>query len=261
MRIVTWNINSLNARKDLAAAFLDEVKPDVLALQELKLETDKVPREVFESRGFHVAIHGQKSWNGVLIASRLPQTDVVTGLDGDAGESRFIAATVDGIRFVNLYCPQGQNVESEKFAYKLAFYDALIAKLGEVAKTAPNLVVLGDLNVAPEPDDVWDVSKFEGIPSYHPLEHQRWKRLLEVGLSDLVKPRVPSGTFSFWDYRGGDFRFNHGMRIDHVLGTAPVAGRVASAGVLRDWRKKRGEITPSDHAPVFVELAASGSPS
>lgn len=259
MRIVTWNINSLNARKDLAAAFLDEVKPDVIGLQELKLETEKVPREVFESRGYHVAIHGQKSWNGVLIASRSPQTDVVMGLDGDNGESRFIAATVDGIRFVNLYCPQGQNVESDKFAYKLSFYDALIARLEAVAKTSTELVVLGDLNVAPEPDDVWDVSKFEGIPSYHPLEHQRWRRLLDVGLSDLVKPRLASGTFSFWDYRGGDFRFNHGMRIDHVLGTPAVAARVASAGVLRDWRKKRGEITPSDHAPVFVELGELGA--
>jgi exodeoxyribonuclease-3 len=254
MRIVTWNINSLNARKDLAAAFLDEVKPDVLALQELKLETDKVPREVFASRGYEVAVYGQKSWNGVLIASRSPLTEVTMGLEGDAGESRFIAATVDGVRFINLYCPQGQSVESEKFGYKLAFYDALIMRLQRDALR--ELVLLGDLNVAPEPDDVWDVSKFEGIPGYHPLEHQRWKRLLEVGLVDLVKPRVPSGTFSFWDYRGGDFRFNHGMRIDHVLGTDAVAARVVSAGVLRDWRKKRGDITPSDHAPVLVELAA-----
>lgn len=256
MRIVTWNINSLNARKDLAAAFLDEVGPDVLALQELKLETDKVPRDVFESRGYEVAIFGQKSWNGVLIASRTPLSEVVTGLEGDGGESRFIAATIDGVRFVNLYCPQGQSVESEKFGYKLAFYDSLIAKLTQMAQGAQELVVLGDLNVAPEPDDVWDVSKFEGIPSYHPLEHQRWKRLLDVGLEDLVKPRVPSGTFSFWDYRGGDFRFNHGMRIDHVLGTPAIAGRVVSAGVLRDWRKKKGDITPSDHAPVLVELGA-----
>lgn len=255
MRIVTWNINSLNARKDLAALFLDEEKPDVLGLQELKLETDKVPRELFESRGYQVAIHGQKSWNGVLIASREPLADVEVGLEGDAGESRFIAATIGGVRFVNLYCPQGQSVDSDKFPYKLAFYDALIHRLATAHAGHGELVVMGDLNVAPEPDDVWDVSKFEGIPSYHPLEHQRWKRLLEVGLVDVVKPRVPSGTFSFWDYRGGDFRFNHGMRIDHVLATPGVAARVASAAVLREWRKKKGELTPSDHAPVVVELA------
>lgn len=260
MRIVTWNINSINARKDLAALFLDAERPDLLAMQELKLETDKVPRDLFESRGYHLAVLGQKSWNGVLIASKTPLSDIQTNLPGDNGESRFIAATTRGIRFVNLYCPQGQSVDSDKFPYKLAFYDALIHRLANDHRPDEPLVVLGDLNVAPEPDDVWDVSKFEGIPSYHPLEHQRWRRLLDCGLQDLVKPRIPSGTFSFWDYRGGDFRFNHGMRIDHILGTAPVAANAVSAAVLRDWRKKKDGITPSDHAPVLVELSAPSAP-
>ncbi len=254
MRIVTWNINSLNARKDLAAMFLDAEQPDVLALQELKLETEKVPRDIFTSRGYELAVHGQKTWNGVLIASKLPLSDIETGLVGDAGESRYIAATLGGLRIVNVYCPQGQSVTSDKFPYKLGFYDGLIARLEASLPAHPNLVLLGDLNIAPGPEDVWDVTKFDNIPSYHPLEHQRWKRLEALGLIDLVKARVPPRTFSFWDYRGGDFRFDHGMRIDHILGTASVDARVKGARVLRDWRKKKNDITPSDHAPVLVEL-------
>jgi exodeoxyribonuclease-3 len=255
MRIVTWNINSLNARKDLAALFLDAERPDILALQELKLETEKVPRDLFESRGYHLAVLGQKSWNGVLIASKSPLANIEQGVTGDAGEARYIAATTADMRIVNVYCPQGQSVTSEKFPYKLGFYDGLIAHLESVISSHANVVLLGDLNIAPLPDDVWDVTKFENIPSYHPLEHIRWKRLLELGLADLVKPRIPSRTFSFWDYRGGDFRFDHGMRIDHVLGTEAISARVTSAKILRDWRKKKNDITPSDHAPVMVELA------
>lgn len=256
MRIVTWNINSINARKDLTALFLDAEKPDVLAMQELKLETDKVPRDLFESRGYHVAILGQRAWNGVLIASKTPLTDVQTNLASDNGESRFIAATTAGLRIINLYCPQGQSVDSEKFPYKLGFYDALIHRLETDHRPDEPLIVMGDFNVAPGPDDVWDVSKFEGIPTYHPLEHQRWRRLIDLGLHDLVQPHVPAKTFSFWDYRGGDFRFNHGMRIDHLLGTAVVASRVTKAEVLRDWRKKKDNLTPSDHAPVAIEFSA-----
>lgn len=254
MRIVTWNINSLNARADLAALFLDAERPDVLALQELKLETDKVPRDLFTSRGYEVAVFGQKSWNGVLIASKKPLGEVVTGLSPhDQGESRFIAATIGGVRFINVYCPQGQSVDSDKFPFKLGFFDGLCAMIEGLGPERAT-VLLGDLNIAPDPDDVWDPPRFEGIPSFHPLEHERFRRLLAAGLVDVVKPRVAPRTFSFWDYRGGDFRFDHGMRIDHILATAPVAARVVKAEVLRDWRKKKDGMTPSDHAPVAVTL-------
>lgn len=255
MRIVTWNINSLNARKDLAALFLDSERPDVLALQELKLETDKVPRDLFTSRGYEVAVHGQKSWNGVLLASKRPLTDVAFGLaPHDQGESRFIAATVDGVRIINVYCPQGQSVDSDKFPFKLGFFDGLCAHVEALTAQGTPTLLLGDLNIAPEPDDVWDPARFEGIPSFHPLEHERFRRLIAAGLIDVVKPRVAPRTFSFWDYRGGDFRFDHGMRIDHILATAPVAARVVQAEILRDWRKKKNDLTPSDHAPVSVRL-------
>lgn len=260
MRIVTWNVNSLNARRELVEQYLDAESPDVLCVQELKLETEAVPREVFESRGYEVAIHGQPKWNGVLIASKRPLSEVHVGLPGgDEGESRLIAATVDGVRIVNLYCPQGQSEDSPKFPYKLGFYDALIAWIAAAHTPDQPLVVTGDLNVAPEPDDVWDLAAFENVPSHHPLELQRWETLVGWGLIDVVKPRLPDNPkerFSFWDYRGMAFRFNHGMRIDHVLVTAPLVPRVTGAGIQRDWRKKRGELTPSDHAPVFADIAA-----
>lgn len=259
MRIVTWNVNSLAARRELVELYLDAEAPDVLCVQELKLESDAVPREIFESRGYEVAIHGQPKWNGVMIASRSPLSDVHRGLPGgDAGESRLIAATIGGVRIANLYCPQGQAVDSPKFPYKLAFYDALIEWIA--ANHSPNdpLVVTGDLNVAPEPDDVWDVADFVDTPSYHPLEHERWRRLMAWGLTDVVKPRLPDNPkerFSFWDYRSLCFPKNRGMRIDHVLVTAPLVPRVTGAGIQRAWRKKRDGLSPSDHAPVYVDLA------
>ena len=256
MRIVTWNVNSLNARRDFVRLFLDEVAPDVLCLQELKLEASKVPVEVFEERGYHLAIHGQKSWNGVLIASKTPLTDVHRGLpEADEGQARSIAATTCEIRFVNLYCPQGQAVDSPKFPYKLAFFDALLRWLEAEADLEEPLVLLGDLNVAPRPEDVWSVEALAGIPSYHPDEHARWAELLELGLHDAVAPRVPPGTFTFWDYQGGAFHRNLGMRIDHVLVSGPVLPRITSASVARDWRKKKQGLTASDHAPVIVDLA------
>jgi exodeoxyribonuclease-3 len=255
MKIVTWNVNSLNVRAELVGLYLDAVAPDVLCLQELKLPDDKVPTELFESRGYHVAVHGQKSWNGVLIASKRPLEEVHRGLDpADEGESRLISALTGGIRVVNLYCPQGQSVESPKFEYKLRFYDGLLDWLGGSCDLAGPLVLLGDLNIAPRPEDVWSPEEMEGIPSFHPLEHARWARLVSLGLEDAVVARIKPRTFTFWDYRGAAFRFNQGMRIDHLLVTAPLRDKVTEAWVDRDWRKKRGELKPSDHAPVGIAL-------
>jgi exodeoxyribonuclease-3 len=256
VRIVTWNCNSLNARGQLVSDFLAAEAPDVLVLQELKLETERVPVSRFADLGYHVAVHGQRAWNGVLIASRAPLGDVMTGLPAaEQGQSRVIAATTGGLRFVNVYAPQGQSADSEKFAYKLDFYDALIAWLeGQLTDPTP-LVLLGDLNIAPGPGDLWDPVGWAEVPSHHPLERQRFARLQALGLVDLVASRVPPATYTFWDYRGAAFRMNQGLRIDHILGNAAVASRVVSAEVGRAWRKKRGELTPSDHAPVTVTLA------
>lgn len=255
MKVVTWNVNSLKARHEYVADYLDTRAPDVLCLQELKLTDDAVPRELFESRGYELAIHGQKQWNGVLIASKLPLTEIHRGLPrGDDGKARFISAVVQGVRLVNLYCPQGQQVDSPQFPYKLGFYDALLAWLQEHSGPQEALVVLGDLNVARQPEDIWDPEAFAGVPSFHPLEHERWDALLAFGLVDAVKPHIEPGQFSFWDYRGAAFRFNHGMRIDHLLVTATVAERVQTAWIDRAFRKKRNDLTASDHAPVGIAL-------
>lgn len=254
MRIVTWNVNSLKARHDYVAAYLDAISPDILCIQELKLETDKVPRELFESRGYHLAAHGQKQWNGVAIASRQPITDVIAGFDGEEGQSRLISARSAGIRLVNLYCPQGQSADSPKFQYKLRFFAALNRWIRERCDPAEPTVLTGDINIAPSADDIWDPELFAGVPSFHPREHEAWAELLAFGLSDVVKPHIQPGTYSFWDYRRARFRFNQGMRIDHHLLTAPLAARVVDAGVNRDWRKVQGGLKASDHAPVWIEL-------
>ena len=259
MQIMTWNVNSLKARRDFVLDYVDEFQPDVLCLQELKMETDAVPRELFEERGYNVAIHGQRQWNGVLIASKTPIRNVTSGLpDGDEGQSRLIAGEIEvgrnKLNLVNLYCPQGQAEDSPKFQYKLRFYKALRAWITENYKPQDNLLVVGDLNIAPLKTDVWDVGAFKNVPTYHPLEHEEWKKLLDFGLEDVVEPLIEPGQFTFWDYRGARFRQNQGMRIDHALATKSVAAWVTDATIDRDARRKRKGLAASDHVPVTVTL-------
>lgn len=255
MKICTWNVNSLNARADFVAMYLDKEAPDVIGIQELKLETTEVPTEIFTSRGYHVALHAQRQWNGVLLAAKQPITDIERGLEADEDEARMVSGVIGGVRYVNLYCPQGQSVESPKFAYKLRFYDSLIAWLGQRITPDQPTVVLGDMNVAPDPEDIWDPIKFAGVPSFHPLEHERWKQLVDLGLRDPVKQHLDKVIYSYWDYRAGCFHKNQGMRIDHILVTEHLFERVQTAWIDRDERKKKGGLTPSDHAPVVLQLA------
>ncbi len=250
MRIVTWNVNSLKARAEHVARFLDQVAPTVLCMQELKLEDDKIPRELFSSRGYHLVHHGQRTYNGVAIASRLPMRDLMIGLPQvEEQESRVIAATIGGLRIVNLYCPQGQNVESPKFEYKLRFYDNLIAWLAKLDE--PDLMVTGDLNIAPRACDLFDPIGWRGTPSFHPLEHQRWQRMLDLGLQDAAEEWLPEGTYTFWDYRSRSFERQLGLRIDHFLVTPSVMARTQGAVV---HRSVRAEEKASDHAPVQLDL-------
>lgn len=255
MKIVSWNVNSLKVRRELVELYLDEVAPDVICLQELKLATDAVPTEIFTERGYEVAVHGQKQWNGVLMASKSPLIDVALGHPpAEDGESRFMAATVDGVRIVNLYCPQGQRVDSPKFPYKLAFFDALIAWVAEHHQPTDDLVITGDINIAPAARDIYDPDGYAGVPSFHPDEHARLQRLFDWGLIDELAGHLAPNTYTFWDYRQAAFRFNKGMRIDHFLVTPSVHARVTEGWMDRSWRKKRGEIKASDHAPVGITL-------
>jgi exodeoxyribonuclease-3 len=256
VKIVTWNVNSLKARHDYVERYLDAASPDVLCLQELKLQDHAVPRALFESRGYALAIHGQKQYNGVLIASRVGLEDVRVGLpEGDDGMARFVSAVTGGVRLVNLYCPQGQRVDSPQFPYKLAFFRALRRWLDRHCDPTEELAVVGDLNIARHPEDIWDPEGFADIPTFHPKEHERWDELVDFGLHDAVKPHIEPGKYSFWDYRGGAFYRNQGMRIDHVLVTESLRERVLTAWIDRPFRKKIGDLKASDHAPVGVELA------
>lgn len=252
MRLVTWNVNSLNARTEHVQAFLDRVAPDVIGLQELKLTDDRVPRALFEDRGYAVESFGQKTYNGVLIASKLPMTEVHRGLAPvDAGQARLIAARIGGMWVVDVYVPQGSEVTSDKFTYKLAFLDALQDWLAPRVRSGEPVVLMGDINVAPMDDDVWSVDEMRDQVSFHPLEKERFAALLSLGLVDPVKPRLAERTFTFWDYRELSFRRKRGMRIDHILTTPDVAARVRGAQVEIDERRKD---KPSDHAPVVLDL-------
>ncbi|MCP4810304.1 MAG: exodeoxyribonuclease III [Proteobacteria bacterium] len=252
MRIVTWNINSLKARREHVEAFLDDVAPTVLCMQELKMDDPVIDRSIFESRGYHLITHGQRTYNGVAIASRIPMKDTIIGLpEVEEDQRRFTAATIDGVRIVNLYCPQGQNELSDKFQYKLRFYDALIDWIAREHDPAQPFILTGDLNIAPRAVDIFDPEQFRNVPSFHPFEHERWARLLEWGLVDAAVEWFEDGEYTFWDYRGGSFERNLGMRIDHFLVTPPVLARVQGAHIHRD---QRGKERASDHAPVELIL-------
>ncbi len=239
MLLVTWNVNSLKAREQFVADYLDETRPDVVCLQELKLTEDNVPKELFEERGYQLAIHGQLQWNGVLIASKRPLTNVVKGLpEAEEGQARLIACQIDDLKLVNLYCPQGQAEDSPKFAYKLRFFQAVRRWIAEQYSPNDNLLIVGDLNIAPLSTDVWDVGEFNNVPTYHPLEHQQWQELLALGLQDVVQPHIEPGQFTFWDYRGSRFRENKGMRIDHMLGAKTVSSWVQGARIDREARRE-----------------------
>jgi DNA polymerase-1 len=263
MQIVTWNVNSLKAREAFVADYLAETQPDILCLQELKQGEDNIARELFEEHGYQLAIHGQRQWNGVLVASKAPIANVVKGLpEGDDGQSRLIACQIEDLKLVNLYCPQGQAEDSPKFQYKLRFFRALRQWIEEHYSPDDNLLIVGDLNIAPLKTDVWDIGAFKNVPTYHPLEHKEWSELLSFGLEDVVQPYIEPGQFTFWDYRGASFRENKGMRIDHMLATKSVAAWVGNASIDREARKKRKGQAPSDHAPVQLTLdpKAQGKP-
>ena len=263
MKIVTWNVNSLKARQPYVESFLDSEKPDILAIQELKLATEKVPTEIFTDRGYHIAVHGQKQWNGVLLASKKEITNIHKGLpDGDEGQSRLVAGTIDGIRFVNLYCPQGSEETSPKYTYKLKFFDRLLSWLDETSTPNESLMLLGDINIAPHPHDVyWDVQEKPNIVSHHPLELERFQQLLNWGLHDLGDSLLEPGDFtffdyrSFWDFRARRYRYDLGLRIDHFLVTKSLVSRANSMEVLRPWRHKKKGLKPSDHVPVVLDLS------
>jgi exodeoxyribonuclease III len=256
MRIATWNVNSVKQRVPRLLPWLDERRPDVVCLQETKL-TDEAFAELLgdelAERGYEAALHGEATWNGVAILSRVGLDDVVAGIPDGPGfphpEARAVSATCDGIRFVSVYVPNGRTPGSEHYAYKLEW----LAALREMVAAGPEAtVVAGDMNIAPADDDVFDPDAYVGETHVTPPEREALAELQSVGLHDVVRDRWPSErVFSYWDYRAGMFHQDLGMRIDLVLAAAPVAERVKAAWIDRQARKGSG---PSDHAPVMVDV-------
>jgi exodeoxyribonuclease-3 len=256
--VATWNVNSITARLDAALLWLDAHRPDVLCLQETKIPDEKFPHAAFESLGYRVAASGQKAYNGVAIVSRLPLDAVHTGLPGDEGDQqkRLIGATVAGIRILNLYVPNGSEVGSEKFAYKLAWLARLRACLDVDFRPEEALLLCGDFNIAPEARDVYDENAVAGKVLYHPDEHRALATVRDWGLVDAFRLHQPDGgLFSWWDYRAGSFRRNLGMRIDHIWVSTPLAGRCTASWIDAAPRKLE---RPSDHVPVLATFSTQG---
>ena len=277
-RIATWNVNSLKARLDRVEGWLGIAAPDVLLMQETKLADEMAPVMPFAMAGYELAHHGQGRWNGVAIASRVGITDVVTNFgdgpvvtpgvgagggsrdeaadpadDGLGPEARMISARCGPIRVVSIYAPNGRALDTPFYAGKLAWFERLSRWLEETQDPADDLLIGGDFNVAPDDLDVYDPGAYVGATHVSPPERDALARLRAWGLLDVVRPFHPeAGFYTWWDYRAGNFHKNLGMRIDHLYASRSVAARVVAADRDRDARK--GKL-PSDHAPLYVDLA------
>jgi exodeoxyribonuclease-3 len=256
VRVATWNVNSVKQRMPRLLPWLDQRRPDVVCLQETKLADaafGELLGAALAERGYEFAIAGESRWNGVAILSKVGLDDVTIGVAGAPGfphpEARAVAATCDGVRVHSLYVPNGREPDSDHYRYKLAW----LAALREVVSAGPDAVLLcGDMNIAPTDADVFDPAAYVGQTHVTPPERAALAALVDLGLRDVVRDRWPDErVFTYWDYRAGMFHQDLGMRIDLVLASAPVAGRVQAAWVDRHARKGTG---PSDHAPVIVDL-------
>jgi exodeoxyribonuclease-3 len=282
MRIATWNVNSLKARLDKVEWWLERAAPDVLLMQETKLSDDDAPVLPFRMLGYELLHHGEGRWNGVAIASRVGIADVVTNFgdgpvrasaagsgagataagDGDfdpLSEARMVSAVCGGVRVVSIYAPNGRVVDSPWYAGKLRWFERLARWLDEAGAPTGPLVVGGDFNVAPTDDDVWNAAAAHGGTHVSEPERAAFRALLDRGLVDTWRTANPGlRRFTWWDYRAGNFQRNEGMRIDHLLASASAAARVVAVEVDREARK--GTPTPSDHAPLVLDLDEPGKP-
>lgn len=256
MRIATWNINGMRARLDYVQHWLRAVEPDVVGFQELKMEDDKFPHDALAELGYRAVTHGQKSWNGVAVLSREPAEVRQVGLPGqEALGARLLAVDVGGLSFATVYCPNGKSVDHDDFGKKLLWFDALRAWIEDTYEPSQPVVLTGDFNIVPAPIDSWDEEELTGHIFHTDEERERFEAFLDWGFVDLWRAHRPDDPgHSWWDYRAGAFHKRHGLRIDLVLATAPVAERVTGAHLERAWRKKIEGLTPSDHAPVWIDL-------
>ncbi len=256
MKLATWNVNSLKVRLPQVLAWAGKQRPDVLCLQETKLEDVNFPRAEIEAAGYRVLFSGQKTYNGVAILSREPATGTVTAIPAFPDEQkRVLAATIGGVRIACLYVPNGESVGSEKYQYKLRWLSAAREWLKDEISRNARLAVLGDFNVAPEARDVHDPELWEGKVLFSEPERAALRHLEEIGLSDAFRLfDQPAGAFTWWDYRMNGFRRKRGLRIDHILLSEPLAKQCTSCTIDIE---PRGAERPSDHAPVMAEVKLS----
>lgn len=255
MKITTWNVNSLRAREDLVLNWVEKEDPDVLCLQETKVTDQEFPEDALGDLDYDTEFYGQRAYNGVAIASHEPMQDVQKGFVGEdkKAEKRLIAATIEGVRVIDIYLPNGQGFDSPKFPYKLDWVERLRAFLDETCDPTQPLVLCGDFNICPEDRDAYDGDERNGGIFCSPQERERYKLLLDWGLTDAFRHKYPDAErpFTWWDYRAGGWPRDHGLRIDHFLVTAPVLERMKDVVVHRMMRAEEG---PSDHVPVVLEL-------
>ncbi len=258
IKIATWNVNSVKARLPNIVAWLREVQPDIVLLQEIKTLEENFPTMEIEDLGYNLMINGQKTYNGVAILSKFPIYDVIKRLPGDDSdqEARYIEGVIavgdKALRVASIYVPNGQQPGSDKFLNKIRFFDRLRKYAAELLTCDEIMVLGGDYNVAPSDIDVYDPKHLRGTTCFHPDEQERFRALLYTGLTDAYRMSHPdTQEFSWWDYRGGGYQNNKGMRIDHLLLSAQAADRLVSCTIDEE---PRGKEKSSDHTPVLCEL-------
>ena len=257
MRIATWNVNSVNARLETVLAWFREHQPDVACLQEIKCVDEKFPALEFHGLGYNVAVHGQKSYNGVALVSKTPLEDVRKGLPGDDGDdhARYIEAVVSGptpVRVASIYLPNGNPIGTDRFAYKLKWMERLRRHASKLLELEEPLALAGDYNVIPEPEDADNPRSWLGDALFQPETRSAFRALKWLGLTDsYMEVDGTPGGYTFWDYQAGAWRRNHGIRIDHLLLSPQAADRLERVTIHRD---ARAMDKPSDHVPVVAEL-------
>jgi exodeoxyribonuclease III len=258
VRIATWNVNSIKQRLDAAVTWLAERQPDIACFQETKCVDEAFPREPFESLGYNLAIHGQKTFNGVALLSKFPFDEVSNGLPGDHTDdhARFIEAVIStergALRVASIYLPNGNPPETEKYSYKLGWMKRLLAYADERLSLGEPLIMAGDYNVIPAAADVRNPQNWLGDALFLPRTRSAFQSMLNLGLTDAVRATTDApGLYTFWDYQAGAWQKNNGIRIDHLLLSPQAADRLIEVGIdrhVRTWEK------PSDHVPVWVDL-------
>ena len=258
MKLATWNVNSIKARREAVLAWLKEAEPDVVCLQELKCTDDTFPAEPFEELGYNCAVHGQKTYNGVAILSKRPMEDVTPRLPGDDSDehARYIEAVISGdkgvIRVGSIYLPNGNPVDSDKFPYKLEWMARLKRHAEGLLKLEEPLALMGDYNVIPTPDDVWDPKAWEGDALFRPESRAALRAIENLGFTDAWRAcHAETHRYTFWDYQAGAWTKDHGIRIDHILLSPQATDHLKGCGIDKHVR---GREKPSDHVPVWCEL-------